>query len=310
MSTRKSPSEIVGAPAERTLGDRAFAALQRTLPTHALSRAWLRFTRVRAPWISRNAISVLRRLYDIDLSEALESDPSAYADLNALFTRALKPGARPLPADPEAIASPADGILSQAGKMNAGRIVQAKGHVYDVTTLFGGDRALAERFIGGCFCTLYLAPHNYHRVHMPSTGRLEEMVHVPGRLFSVNPSTARALPGLFTRNERVVTVWETDAGPMALVLVGAMLVGSIDTVWAGTITPPTGRAPSRVRYPEAGPDSVTLSRGEEMGRFNMGSSVILLYAPGAATWLDELVPGQEVRQGQNLGSLHADTGAS
>ena len=309
MSTRKSPSQIAGAPAERTLGDSAFVALQRALPTHALSRAWLRFTRMRTPWISRNAISVLRRLYGIDLSEALESDPAAYSSLNALFTRALRPGARPLPDDPGAIASPADGILSQAGTMDSGRIVQAKGHVYDVTTLFGGDRALAERFIGGCFCTLYLAPHNYHRVHMPSSGRLEEMVYVPGRLFSVNPSTARALPGLFTRNERVVTVWDTDAGPMALVLVGAMLVGAIDTVWAGAITPPTGRSPSRVRYPETGPDSVILSRGEEMGRFNMGSSVILLYAPGAASWSQGLTPGQEVRQGQALGCLRSRAGS-
>lgn len=308
MPTRPPSSRIAGSPATRTLKDRMFATLQRALPTHALSRGWLRFTRVHTPWISKTAIEVLYRLYDIDLSEAQESDPRAYSTLNDFFTRALKPGVRPLPSESDAIACPADGILSQVGTMDSGRIVQAKGHVYDVTTLFGGDRALAERFIGGCFCTLYLAPHNYHRVHMPSTGRLEEMVYVPGRLFSVNPSTARALPGLFTRNERVVTVWDTDAGPMALVLVGAMLVGAIDTVWAGTITPPTGHSPSRVRYPETGPDSVVLERGEEMGRFNMGSSVILIYAPGTATWLDRLVAGLDVLQGQALGSLNTDDG--
>lgn len=283
--------------------DSAFATLQRALPTHALSRAWLRFTHIQSPWISQPSIRLLSRLYGIDLSEAREPDPKRYPSLNAFFTRAIKTQARPLPEDTAAIACPVDGTLSQAGEVNKGRIMQAKGHDYDVVSLLGGNPALAEPFLGGCFCTLYLAPRDYHRVHMPSSARLEEMIHVPGRLFSVNPATTRALPGLFTRNERVATLWQTPAGPMALVLVGAMLVGSIDTVWSGQVTPSTGKHPDRVRYPESGPARVELERGQEMGRFNMGSSVVLVYGDGVADWLSGLRPGMTVRQGARLGRL-------
>jgi phosphatidylserine decarboxylase len=279
--------------------ERIFAWLQTVLPTHALSRGWLRFTRIRARWIGRASIRAFIRIYGVDLAEARETDTNAYPHLNALFIRALKDGARPLPAAPGALACPVDGTVSQIGAIDAERIIQAKNRDYSITALLGDEPERARPFQGGNFCTLYLAPHDYHRVHMPVAGQLEAVYHVPGRLFSVNPATVRALPGVFTRNERVVTFWRTESGPMAVVLVGALLVGSIETIWGGSITTKTGRKPGPIHHA----DAVHLNRGDELGRFNMGSSVILLFGPGMVAWDAGIMPGTAVRMGSGIGAM-------
>ncbi|HEY3634857.1 MAG TPA: archaetidylserine decarboxylase, partial [Caldimonas sp.] len=213
------------------------------------------------------------RKYGVDLSEALESDPAAYASFNDFFTRALKPGARPI-ANADLIC-PVDGTISQFGRIEQDQILQAKGHRYSTAALVGGDPALAARFHDGSFATLYLSPKDYHRIHMPCDGTLVRMVHVPGALFSVNPTTARGVPGLFARNERVVCVFESAAvGVFVLTLVGATIVGSMATVWHGTVNPPRGRRVRDWHYPER---EVALRKGEEMGRFMLGSTVVLLF---------------------------------
>jgi len=230
-----------------------FKALpQYLLPHHPLSRAVGLLVRCRIPWFKNLLIDGFRRLYNVDLSLAAESDPHAYPDFNAFFTRALRPDARPLPAAEEA------GLL------------QAKGRNYSLTQLLGSVE-LADRFQGGNYATIYLSPRDYHRIHMPLRGRLRKMVHIPGRLFSVSPATARVIPDLFARNERVVCLFETEAGPMAMVLVGAIFVASIETVWAGVVTPPAGKRITQWEYEQDAPE---LERGAEMGRFNMGSTVI------------------------------------
>ncbi len=275
-----------------------FKALpQYLLPHHLLSRMVGRLARCRIPWIKNLLIDGFRRLYRVDLSLAVESDPHAYPDFNAFFTRALRPDARPLPSAETAVVSPVDGRISQAGVMTDGCLLQAKGKVYSLTQLLGSTE-LADRFQGGHYATIYLSPRDYHRIHMPLSGRLREMVHIPGRLFSVSPATARVIPDLFARNERVVCLFETDAGPMAMVLVGAIFVASIETVWAGVITPPRGRAVTRREYREDAPE---LERGAEMGRFNMGSTVILLFGRDQVEWSPACQPDAVVRMGQQIG---------
>jgi phosphatidylserine decarboxylase len=215
--------------------------------------------------------------YRVNMAEAANPDPAAYATFNDFFTRALAPGARPL-AD-AALVSPVDGAISQLGAIDGDAILQAKGHSYTVQALVGGDADLARPFLGGWFATLYLSPKDYHRIHMPCAGRLVRMIHVPGELFSVNPTTARGVPGLFARNERVVCVFEgVDARPFALVLVGATIVGSMATVWHGVVNPPRPGAIRDWRY--AGEQAITLRQGDEMGRFLLGSTVVLLFPPG------------------------------
>jgi len=289
----------VADPTDARLGDLAFALLQRMLPTRWLSLQVYRVTQNRTPWIKNLLLRLFLSRFKVDLNEAVEPDPYAYESFNAFFTRALKPDARPLQGAADTLISPADGAISQFGPIRGGRIFQAKGHDYSAAELLG-DAALADAFLNGDFCTIYLAPHNYHRLHMPLSGRLREWRYLPGRLFSVNPATARAMPGLFARNERVVTVFDTEFGPMAMVLVGALFVGSVDTVWAGRITPPHLRG-GLFRY---GPQSpVELARGAEMGRFNMGSTVILLTPPGAVRWHGRLRPTQPLRMGEMLGRV-------
>ena len=201
------------------------------------------------------------------------------------------------------VACPVDGAVSQAGEISGGRIFQAKGRDYGLVELLGGSAGRAAPFAGGSFATLYLAPRDYHRIHMPLDGRLLEMVHVPGRLFAVNPATARALPGVFTRNERVAALFDTEAGRMAVVLVGALLVAGIETVWAGLVTPPTARAVTSRTYEGAGEALVVLERGQEMGRFNMGSTVIVLFERARVRWDPVLGPGATVRMGARMGRL-------
>lgn len=240
------------------------------------------------------------RLYQIDMSEVLESDPEAYPCFNAFFTRPLKSDARPLWAEPGAVLGPADGTLSQIGRTTGDRILQAKGKTYSVHELLGGDPARTEPFRDGRFATIYLSPRDYHRLHMPLTGRLREMVHIPGRLFSVNAATTRCVPNLFARNERVAAIFDTEAGPMALVLVGAIFVASIETVWHGIVTPPSAPA---VRTWHYGADAPLLEKGAEMGRFNMGSTIIVLFGRDAVDWDERLGVGAKVCMGQALGRV-------
>lgn len=289
------------AQTDASKADQLFALLQRILPTRWLSLQIYRITQIRHPGFKNALIRLFLRGFTINLAEAEYSAPEFYDSFNHFFTRALKPGARPLPADPRALASPVDGTISQLGDIRNGRIFQAKGHDYSVVELLGGDEETARTFINGRFCTIYLAPYNYHRIHMPLGGTLRSWSYVPGRLFSVNAATARAMPRLFARNERVNTLFNTDAGVVGLTMVGALFVGSMETVWAGRISPPHERGEPSF-YESMKP--VKLERGDEMGRFNMGSTIILLLPPGAVDWDPTLQPGQPVRMGQSLGTWH------
>jgi phosphatidylserine decarboxylase len=276
---------------------RLFVWFQHVLPQHALSRLVLHATRVRAPWFKNALIRGFLKLFTIDMSEAVQPEPLRYASFNEFFTRALKPDARAIAREPSEIACPVDGAISEVGKIDGASLLQAKGRNYTLGELLA-SRAWAAHFEGGSFATIYLAPFNYHRVHMPLKGRLRETVYVPGRLFSVNAVTASRVPRLFARNERVLTWFDTAFGEFSLVLVGALNVGSITTVWAGDITPAPRRVTTALR-----PQEVSLEKGEELGRFNMGSTVILLFQKGRARWHEELRPGAPVKLGQSLGRL-------
>jgi phosphatidylserine decarboxylase len=276
---------------------RLFVWFQHILPQHALSRLVLRATRVRAPWFKNWLIRGFLKLYTLDMTEAAQSDPLSYGSFNEFFTRALKPGARSIAADPNAIACPVDGAISEAGKIDGDLLMQAKGRRYTLAELLAAQ-PWARNFEGGSFATIYLAPFNYHRVHMPVRGDLRETVYVPGRLFSVNAVTASHVPKLFARNERVLTLFDTAFGQVALVLVGALNVGSMATVWAADITPAARRVITRLP-----PQQVSLDKGQELGRFNMGSTVILLFQKDRARWQAQLRAGVIVRLGQSLGSL-------
>lgn len=276
---------------------RLFVWFQHVLPQHALSRLVLHATRVRASWFKNALIRGFLKLYAIDMTEAVQPEPFRYASFNEFFTRALKPGVRAMAGEPREIACPVDGAISEVGQIDGVSLLQAKGRHYTLGELLA-SRDWAAHFEGGSFATIYLAPFNYHRVHMPLDGRLRETVYVPGRLFSVNAVTASRVPRLFARNERVLTWFDTAFGEFALILVGALNVGSIATVWAGDITP----APRRVAT-ALPPQEISLEKGEELGRFNMGSTVILLFQKDRARWQDELRPGAPVRLGQSLGRL-------
>lgn len=280
--------------------DYLFAWPQYILPHHALSAAMERLTRSRCRWFKDWAIRWFVRRYEIDMEEARYRSPGAYADFNAFFTRPLRAGARPIDAAVGAVASPVDAAVSQAGILDGQQLVQAKGQAFELDDLLGRGAREGDVFADGNFATLYLSPRDYHRIHMPLAGTLREMVYVPGRLFSVNPATTRVVPRLFARNERVVALFETEAGPMALVLVGAVFVGSIETLWHGTVTPPRRRELHRWEYPAG---EVRLEKGEEMGRFNMGSTVIVILERGKARWRPSLAPGSRVRMGEGIGDL-------
>ncbi|MDZ7753805.1 MAG: archaetidylserine decarboxylase [Gammaproteobacteria bacterium] len=279
--------------------ERLAALLQYLLLQHRLSLVMHRFMAIREPRIRNLQIDLFRRLFEVDMEEAAEPDTRRHPDFNAFFTRALKAEARPL-AHNSRLLCPADGTLSALGTAHAARLVQAKGHSYTLHALLGGDVEAARPYINGAYATVYLSPGDYHRVHMPVRGTLRRMVYIPGRLFSVNAATTRNIPGLFARNERLVCLFDTRYGPMALVLVGAIFVGSMETVWAGKVTPLYGKAMQAWDY--TGDEAVTLKRGAEMGRFNMGSTVILLW-PGSVDWEEGLAPETHVRMGQGLGLL-------
>lgn len=286
--------------ASASFADRLKTGWQYLVPQHLISRLTYRLTRSQNPRLRNWLIRAFIRRFNVDMSEAVQPDPAAYVSFNAFFTRALRAGARPLAAEPETIVCPVDGMVSQCGTINGGRIFQAKGQFFTTGELLGGDAPLAGQFENGVFATLYLSPRDYHRIHMPFAGTLKRMLHVPGRLFSVNPPTTRAVPRLFARNERVVTVFETEAGPMSMIMVGALNVGSIETVWAGEITPPRGRVLRSWDYLD---DKVKLTKGAELGRFNMGSTVILLFGRQRIRWNANLSANAAVHMGQAIGTL-------
>jgi phosphatidylserine decarboxylase len=286
-------------PDPNGISARAFIALQHLLPQHWLTSIVYRATRARAPWIKNRLIGSFCDSFHPDMSDAEQPDPLKFDSFNAFFTRALREGARPADADPRALASPVDGAVSQAGPLDGSRLVQAKGHAYTLEELLDEQTPWPARFRGGSFATLYLAPFNYHRIHMPLAGTLTAAWYVPGSLFSVNATTAASVPKLFARNERVVCVFEDGPLSFAMVLVGALFVGSMTTVWHGEVTP---RRPRR-RAALAVPSAAALPKSAEMGRFNMGSTVILLLPAGAADWLPAVAAGAAVRVGQTLARL-------
>lgn len=282
----------------RYVSDRLAVLLQYLLPKQLLTSLAGRLASARAGSLTTTAIRRFVARYQVDMSEAANPDIASYPTFNAFFTRALRPGLRPL-ADAAAIC-PVDGAVSQLGPIERDQIFQAKGHHYSTTALLGGDAQLAARFQDGQFATIYLSPRDYHRIHMPCDGRLLRMEHVPGALFSVNPATARGVPGLFARNERVVCLFETPLGPMALVLVGATIVGSMSTVWHGQVNPPRTGQPRRWDYQN---QQITLRRGEEMGRFLLGSTVVMLFQNGAVEFNTDWAPARSVRLGEAMAQM-------
>ncbi len=283
------------------MSDRLAVLPQYLLPKQALTSLAGALARSKGGAATTAVIRWFIGRYGVDMAEAANPDPAAYPSFNEFFTRALKPGARPLD-ETANLLCPVDGAISQFGAIEQGRIFQAKGHDYTATALVGGDAALAAQFDGGHFATLYLSPRDYHRIHMPCAGRLRRMVHVPGALFSVNPTTARGVPGLFARNERVVCVFDGDGdgdgatpGPWVLVLVGATIVGSMATVWHGVVNPPRPGTLREWRYDD---QDVRLAQGDEMGRFLLGSTVVLLFPKGPLAFNPAWAPGGAIRMGE------------
>ncbi|WP_259054520.1 archaetidylserine decarboxylase [Methylohalomonas lacus] len=279
---------------------RCFNRLQSWLPQQWLSRLMYHATRwTWQPWKNWQINWFIRR-YGVNMAEAEQPQARAYPHFNAFFTRALRPGVRPMPDDTQALVSPVDGRISQIGTIHGNRLIQAKGHDYTVEQLLAADAQLAGRFQNGGFVTIYLAPRDYHRIHMPCDGRLERMIHVPGRRFAVNETSAAGIPGLFARNERLVNIFTTPAGPLALVMVGALFVGSMETVWTDTLAARASGELGDYDYHNA---RIHLRRGAEMGRFNMGSTVILLTGWQQVEWLTAVQPGRPMHFGQTLGRL-------
>jgi phosphatidylserine decarboxylase len=301
---QRQPSAAKPAPIEQPVSkvraflDYLFVTINMLLPSHFLSWLMFHIAQIKNPAFKNAFIGIFVRLYKVDLSESEFEITRSYPDFSSFFTRALKLDARPLDPDPTALASPVDGYVSEVGPIRNGTMIQAKGFDYSVHELLGGSKASAF-FMKGSYATLYLAPHNYHRIHMPANGRLREWGYVPGRLFSVSTLAVRKIPKVFTRNERIYALFETDYGPLALIMVGALFVGSIETAWNGRVTPPHGQKAGT--YSPMSP--VVLLRGREMGRFNMGSTVILLAPPGMVAWKNHLKNGVPVRMGTSLGTL-------
>jgi phosphatidylserine decarboxylase len=288
----------MGEPARLTKAEKFKVFLFTLLPHHLISRLIYFITRLRGPMVKPMINSFIKK-FDVDMSEAAYENTGQYKSFNEFFTRPLRPEARPIDQGKNTLVCPADGTVSEAGSIQQRQIFQAKGHFYTTTELLGGDASMSALFENGRFATFYLAPNNYHRVHMPTHGLLKKMIHVPGRLFSVAPWTVRTMPGLFTGNERVASLFATEAGPIAMVLVGAINVAAIETVWAGLITPPKGRKISDFDYSHT---RKIFAKGAEMGRFNMGSTVILLAAKNVE-WLPTLRAGQAVNMGETIGQF-------
>jgi phosphatidylserine decarboxylase len=282
--------------------DKLFVLSQYVTPQLAVSRLAGRLADSEStPALKNRVIKWFIGRYGVNMSEAAEPDFTAYPTFNAFFTRALKPGARTIDPAPETLTSPVDGAISQIGQISTDRVFQAKGQSFSLTELLGGDDERAEPFREGEFATIYLSPKDYHRIHMPMAGTLKEMVYVPGKLFSVNPVTAENVPNLFARNERVACLFDTEAGPMAMVLVGAMIVGSVETTWAGVVAPNSGKV---MQWQYRGDDAVQFEKGQEMGRFRLGSTVVLVMPKGAVKWQPNQVAEKTVQLGEAFGKLN------
>jgi len=279
--------------------EKLLAGIQYLLPHHLLSRLVYAFMRIRLAPVKNTQIALIGSIVGVEWAEAKIENISEFEHFNAFFTRELVNGVRPIDPDPRSFVSPSDGRISQSGRITNDRMLQAKGKTYSVRSLLANDPASPE-FMNGFFHTIYLSPRDYHRVHMPLDGKLLRMIHVPGRLFSVAPYSVRQVPDLFARNERVVSLFETTHGLMGVVLVGAMLVSSMETVWSGVVTPPRGRKITRGDWSRR---DIVLKKGQEMGRFNMGSTVILLLPPGAVSSVEHYESGDDVVVGQKLGRL-------
>ena len=277
------------------MSDRLAVLPQYLLPKQALTTLAGKFASARLGGLTTSVIRWFVGRYNVNMAEAANPDIASYTSFNDFFTRALKPGARPLaPAD---LICPVDGAISQFGPIAKDQVFQAKGHTYSTTALVGGDAAAAARFHNGHFATLYLSPRDYHRIHMPCAGELTRMVHVPGDLFSVNPTTARGVPGLFARNERVVCFFESAQGPFVLVLVGATIVGSMATVWHGQVNPPRTGVLRQWDYAKG---QVSLQQGEEMGRFLLGSTVVMLFPQGPLQFNPQWSPTRPIQLGEAM----------
>lgn len=279
-----------------------FIVVQHLLPQHLLSRLVGHLAECRVVWLKNFLIRIFIAKYAVNMTEAIQEEPEHYDNFNHFFTRPLKAGLRPMPADENAVACPADGAISAIGSIENDSIFQAKGKSFSLTALLGGDAARAQAFRNGSFATVYLSPKDYHRVHMPVTGTLREMIYVPGKLYSVNQVTAENIDGLFAVNERAVCIFDTAVGPMAVVLVGAMIVAGIETVWAGHIAP-TGKDAYAISY-QADIAEILLQRGAELGRFKLGSTAIVLFAAGKNAWQQDLRSGSSVLLGQAMGKLN------
>ena len=276
---------------------RLFVLLQYLLPQRLLTSVAGALARGEVP--AGLLIRLFIRRYRVDMSEALDPDPSSYRNFNEFFTRELKPGARPLAHETDAILCPADGAVSQLGPIDGERLLQAKGRHFELQDLLGGDAELARKLDGGHFITIYLSPRDYHRVHMPTQGRLLQTRHIPGKLFSVNETSTTLIPNLFSRNERLISIFEGECGRFAVVMVGAMIVAGIHTIWDEPGREGRSRAPEQ-NFADHGP---TLAAGAEMGRFELGSTVILLFPPGAMELESGLAPGESVRMGHKIGQF-------
>jgi phosphatidylserine decarboxylase len=285
---------------EPNVSDRLAVLPQYLLPKQALTILAGKLASAKAGGLTTSVIRWFVGRYGVNMAEAANPDIASYPSFNEFFTRPLKADARPL-AEADFL-SPVDGAISQFGPIERDQIFQAKGHSYSTTALVGGDRELAAQFQDGSFATLYLSPRDYHRIHMPCDGRLTRMIYVPGELFSVNPTTARGVPGLFARNERVVCVFESACGPFVLTLVGATIVGSMATVWHGQVNPPRPGVIREWRYDEA---TINLKKGEEMGRFLLGSTVVMLFPKDSLTFNPDWVPTRALRMGELMGNQPA-----
>ncbi len=282
------------------LSEVLFTSLQQIIPQHTLSRFTGKFAECRIPLVKNWLITTFANHYGVDLSEAVIEDPTAFENFNAFFTRELKPGAREIAKKANMVACPADGAISEIGDIELGSVLQAKGRSYSLISLLGGDADLCNKMMGGKFATIYLSPKDYHRVHMPLDGVLQSMTYVPGKLFSVNQATANRIPSLFARNERLICHFDSKHGPFVIILVGAMIVAGIETVWAGEVAPVKARIHT-TQYNKL--PKIKLKKGEEMGRFKLGSTAILLFPEKTVSWEEELLNGSPTRMGQSLGII-------
>ena len=291
---KNNESSFKGKPV--SLWDKLVTFPQYLIPQHVLSLVMYRVTRCEAVWFKNLIISTIIKQYRVNMAEAAEMNLDYYSSFNAFFTRLLRNDARAI--SESDIVSPVDGVVSQVGPVISGQIVQAKGQEYSILALLGGDDALTSEFADGQFATIYLSPKDYHRIHMPVTGTLRKMRYIPGKLFSVSPRTVRAVPDLFARNERVAVTFDTDFGPIVVVLVGAIFVGSMETIWAGQITPNYGKVIQQWTYD--GEQAITIEKGQEMGRFNMGSTVVVLVGKGAALFNDQVEAEATIQLGNAM----------